>query len=318
MPLSSRVMRILSALVAIVVGAVILAPVQASAATDVRLTRPLYADTQSSAAVAARYDQRFASLARTPQAFWATDSLAVSKVRKAVSAYAGRAARKKRTPVVAVYAIPARDCGQHSAGTFDARTYQRWIVQLAKGLKGKKAIVVLEPDALAMLGQCEAQGDRVGLIRYAAKKLKRAGAWVYLDAGHSNWVGPDVMASRLRASGITYARGFVTNVANFRSTADETAYGNRLVGALGLLGVRGKKFVIETARNGAPTAAGDFCNPIGARVGRKPRVVRQGNLDAYLWVKHPGESDGTCNGGPTAGTWWPAGALTLLGRSSRA
>jgi len=310
----SRVTRVLSLLVATVIGAAILVPVQASAKTDVRLTRALYADTKSSAAVAARHDRRFASLARTPQAFWATDSLKVSKVRGAVNAYAKRAATKKRTPVVSVYAIPARDCGNHSAGSFDARTYQRWITQLAKGLKGMKAIAILEPDAVAMIGQCDAQGDRAGLLRYAAKKLKRAGVWVYIDAGHSSWVGADVMAARLKASGISYARGFSTNVANFRSTTDETAYGDQLVGALGQLGVTGKKFVIETARNGVATAAGDFCNPVGARVGRKPRVVRQGNLDAYLWVKHPGESDGACNGGPGAGTWWPAGALALLGR----
>ncbi|MET0953525.1 MAG: hypothetical protein ABWX57_09565 [Aeromicrobium sp.] len=32
------------------------------------------------------------------------------------------------------------------------------------------------------------------------------------------------------------------------------------------------------------------------------------------WVKHPGESDGTCNGGPAAGLWWRAGALALLGK----
>jgi len=34
-------------------------------------------------------------------------------------------------------------------------------------------------------------------------------------------------------------------------------------------------------------------------------------IDAYLWIKRPGESDGTCNGGPAAGGWWIAGALEL-------
>ena len=34
-------------------------------------------------------------------------------------------------------------------------------------------------------------------------------------------------------------------------------------------------------------------------------------MDAYLWVKTPGESDGTCNGGPRAGQWWPEYALGL-------
>ena len=34
-------------------------------------------------------------------------------------------------------------------------------------------------------------------------------------------------------------------------------------------------------------------------------------LDALLWVKLPGESDGTCNGGPAAGAWFPSMALEL-------
>jgi endoglucanase len=291
-----------------------LVPAQASSKADPRLTRSFYVDPASSAAVAAKSDRRFSTLARTPQAFWATDHLGVSQVKKAVRSYAKRAAKKKRTPIVAVYAIPARDCGQHSAGSFDAPTYRRWVSRLAAGLKGTKAIAVLEPDALAMLGQCDAQGDRTGLLRYATTKLKRAGVWVYIDAGHSSWTAPDVMAARLKAAGVTSARGFSTNVSNFRSTADEVAYGNQVVDQLAAIGVRNRTFVVETARNGAATAAGDFCNPVSARVGAKPRMVRRGSLDAYVWVKHPGESDGPCNGGPNAGSWWAAGALALLGR----
>ena len=37
---------------------------------------------------------------------------------------------------------------------------------------------------------------------------------------------------------------------------------------------------------------------------------------AYLWVKRPGESDGPCNGGPSAGQWWPEYALGLAQRQS--
>jgi len=32
-------------------------------------------------------------------------------------------------------------------------------------------------------------------------------------------------------------------------------------------------------------------------------------------VKHPGESDGTCNGGPTAGTFWTDYAIGLAQRA---
>jgi endoglucanase len=35
-------------------------------------------------------------------------------------------------------------------------------------------------------------------------------------------------------------------------------------------------------------------------------------VDAYLWVKRPGESDGACgNGAPKVGVWWPDYALDL-------
>ena len=37
----------------------------------------------------------------------------------------------------------------------------------------------------------------------------------------------------------------------------------------------------------------------------------QGLVDAYLWVKEPGTSDGTCRGGPAAGQWRPQYALEL-------
>ena len=40
-------------------------------------------------------------------------------------------------------------------------------------------------------------------------------------------------------------------------------------------------------------------------------------LDAFVWIKRPGESDGTCNGGPPAGSWWPEYALGLAQRANR-
>jgi cellulose 1,4-beta-cellobiosidase len=38
--------------------------------------------------------------------------------------------------------------------------------------------------------------------------------------------------------------------------------------------------------------AGDWCNQNGAGIGERPRVVGSGGVDAYVWVKPPGESDG--------------------------
>ena len=98
-----------------------------------------------------------------------------------------------------------------------------------------------------------------------------------------------------------------------------------------------KTFVIDTSRNGqgpwTPTVsypdAQDWCNPPGRGLGLRP-TADTGNalVDAYLWVKLPGESDGECTRGlgpagetvdpewglinPGAGQWFPEMALQLV------
>lgn len=57
--------------------------------------------------------------------------------------------------------------------------------------------------------------------------------------------------------------------------------------------------------------------PRGRALGDPPRAVDDGtHLDALLWVKLPGESDGSCNGGPPAGQWWQDVALELARNAS--
>lgn len=37
---------------------------------------------------------------------------------------------------------------------------------------------------------------------------------------------------------------------------------------------------------------GNWCNPSGAGLGERPRAVPEAGIDAYVWIKPPGESDG--------------------------
>ncbi len=76
--------------------------------------------------------------------------------------------------------------------------------------------------------------------------------------------------------------------------------------------------VIDTSRNGNGSATGgEWCNPAGRALGNTPSVSSgQPLIDAYLWIKAPGESDGTCNGGPSAGGWWADYALGLAQRAA--
>jgi len=283
---------------------------------DPRLHRRIYVSKESQAYWAAKRDSRFKPIGRRPIAQWVSESwFPVGTVKKQMRSYARKADRHHRTPLVAIYAIPNRDCGGYSGGGLDPRTYKVWITRLAAGLRGRHAMAILEPDALGLLGTCAGQGDRTGLLGFATRTLQAAGVWVYIDAAHNAWIKPHVMARRLIKSGIKHARGFSVNVASFVRTDIEKTYAKRVLKALRKRGVGPKHYVMDTSRNGNGQRTGnDWCNPLSARLGRPPKVVAKRRIDAYLWVKAPGESDGECNGGPYAGAWWPEYALRLMGK----
>jgi endoglucanase len=137
---------------------------------------------------------------------------------------------------------------------------------------------------------------------------------IYLDAGDAGWLRPQQIVGPLEQSGIADDSGFSLNVANFFTTSQSIAYGSRLSALL-----KGKHFVIDTSRNGngAPTAApgvNEWCNPPGRALGAAPTTATGNPLvDALLWIKYPGQSDGSCRPGePPAGAWWPAYALGLV------
>jgi len=244
------------------------------------------------------------TIANHPQAIWVGDWMTKDVVEQTARNAVEGATKQGAAAVFVMYAIPGRDCGLYSAGGLPEQKYLAFIDSFASGLAGSEAWVVLEPDALGQLGDCDGQGDRVGLLASAAKILDEAGARVYVDAGNSNWLKADEAARRIKLVGTEHLAGFSLNVSNYNSTAAETAYGDQIATQTGL------HFVIDTSRNGNG-GTGEWCNVPGQALGDAPRVVNERNLDAYLWVKRPGESDGTCNGGPAAGAWWTDNALEL-------
>lgn len=253
------------------------------------------------------------------QADWFGDWNPTSEVRSAVAARIATIRKAGALPVLVAYAIPARDCGGYSAGGSGTPAgYRGWVDAFAAGLDGGPVAIVLEPDALAQmttscLGTSTAVNERAALLKEAVQTLASRGAGVYLDAGNSDWLSVNEAASRLRRAGIGQARGFALNVSNYRTTTESIAYGRAVSDALG----GGVPFVVDTSRNGrGPAADAEWCNPQGRALGPRPAVAPTGRVDAYLWVKRPGESDGECNGGPQAGAWWPAYAEGLASRAS--
>jgi endoglucanase len=255
-------------------------------------------------------------------AHWLT---AGTDATKEVDGLVTRAAAVGQLPVLVAYNLPGRDCGSFSAGgAATAVAYRTWIRSVAAGLKGRPAVVVVEPDAVPHVvdGCGGREQERYALLYDAVTTLKTSpNAVVYLDAGHPAWVA-DIgrLAGALRRAGADAADGFSLNVSNFIPTADNVAYGDRLSTALG-----GKRYVVDTSRNGAgPAAAAEvsggpgWCNPPGRQLGQPPTVdTGHARAAALLWVKRPGESDGACRPGePKAGRWWPEYALDLAQRST--
>jgi endoglucanase len=318
-----------------------------------------------------------------PQAVWFTSGTPKS-VQQDVKQTVQRADGKGTVPVLVAYNVPGRDCSQYSAGgAATGDDYKAWIDGFAAGLGDHKAVVILEPDGLALLptdcGQPDTY-DRVGLINYAAHALLRdPNAAIYLDAGHSAWHSVGDMATRLVAGGVQDVQGFFLNLSNYRATDHEVKFGTWISKCIAFannpeeggwrlghydycasqyypanpndfstwhlsdewydanLGhaVPTAHFVIDTSRNGqgpwtppASHPAGDpqdWCNPPERGLGYRPTAnTGQPLVDAYLWVKIPGESDGQCyrwTSGPLdpvrgiqdppAGQWFADMALEL-------
>ncbi|GAB2961301.1 glycoside hydrolase family 6 protein [Saccharothrix stipae] len=262
-----------------------------------------YVDPSSSSAkwVAANSGDSRASVIRdriasVPQARWYTTTN-TSTVRSEISSFVGAAASAGKIPILVVYNIPNRDCGGASGGGAPShQAYRAWVDEVAAGLAGRPATIVLEPDVLPIMSNCQnadQQSQTRASMAYAGKKLKSgsAQAKVYYDIGNSAWLSPAEAANRLRAADISNsADGIASNVSNYRSTSDEVAYTKNILNAVG----DGRlTAVIDTSRNGKGPQGTEWCDPPGRAIGT-PSTTNTGDskIAAFLWVKLPGEADG--------------------------
>lgn len=144
---------------------------------------------------------------------------------------------------------------------------------------------------------------------------------MYLDAGHAGWLGwpanqepaAKLFAGVYKDAGKPSAlRGLVTNVANYNawslssppsytegnSIYDEKSFVHAIAPLLEQHGWPGVRFITDQGRSGKqPTGQaewGDWCNAKGTGFGRHPSATTGDDLlDAFVWVKPGGESDGT-------------------------
>jgi len=353
-----------------------------------------------------------------PQAVWLTGGTP-AEVATQVEKTLREATAERARAVFVLYNIPDRDCGGFSAGGAQTTPdYEAWIDAIAGAIGEHRAIVILEPDAIANLPSDCGQDPtgqlttaRYAQLGYAIGALEaHPGARVYLDAGHSHWQSVGTISSRLVQAGLSRVQGFFLNVSNYQPTAALIHYGTWIGECISFandpsqggwrLGhydfcasqyfpanaddystwslsdawytqnlsappTNPPHFVVDTSRNGrgplngaqyaaapydqpasvtASLTTGNWCNPFGAGAGLRPTASTGVPLvDAYLWIKTPGASDGACaiDGGarawdftaynpwnvtgdaqnafdplwgmvdPAAGAWFPAQALQL-------
>jgi len=237
------------------------------------------------------------------------------------------------------------------------------IVAIIKKYPDIKVNLAIEPDSLANMitnmgvQKCaNAASAYEELTVYALKALNLPNVDMYLDGGHAGWLGWEaniapaakLYARVYKAAGSPRAvRGIVTNVSNYNAfsiaTCNSITQGNkncdeqRYIDSFApLLRAEGfpAHFIVDVGRSGKqPTqqqAWGDWCNVSGAGFGPRPTTnTGNANVDALVWVKPGGESDGTSDQSsvrydgfcgkssafkpaPEAGTWFQAYFEMLL------
>jgi endoglucanase len=232
-----------------------------------------------------------APIAEQPQARWVNSPQDIDTLPALL-----RAARDQHAlPVLVAYWVPNRGCSKHKQGAPTPAAYQAWIRSMIAQLGSTRAVVILEPDAVP--ADCFDAG-RGRVLAQAVRQLSTAGHSVYLDAGHARWKSTGETAERLLASGIADAEGFAVNVSNRQTTAASIAWGRELSDLVGK-----RPFVVDVSRNGIGPppdgrgGAAQWCNPTHQGLGVAPTThTGAPGVDALLWIKRPGESDGKCGG----------------------
>ena len=235
-----------------------------------------------------------------------------------------------------------------------------------------KIAAIVEPDSLPNLATNMGLSKCVTAaplykqgVAYAIQKLALKHVALYLDAAHGGWLGWPENRKKVAqvfkevldlAGGSQKIRGFASNVSNysplrvnqasqqspdyyqFNPAIDELTFVQLMVQDFQEAGIEHRNFVIDTSRNGNPKSRknwGSWCNVDQAAIGERPTLAPAPGIDAYLWIKPPGESDGTSRssatrfdsscvsadskmGAPEAGEWFHEHFTSMVRNASPA
>jgi cellulase/cellobiase CelA1 len=247
-------------------------------------------------------------------ATWYSDRVDTDTMVSTIQTMVDTCAEDTRLTIV-VYGLPNKDCsaGYSSSGWVSSTDdYKSFLTKLTDVVGDRKVLYVVEPDAVGLLaesGGCGSSNNYLANLQVAVEYLSQnANADLYMDVGY--WMLSDSQVSsvvsvikELVSSG--KLKGITLNTSNYRSTSEistlcstfQTSYGSTDLTC-----------IIDTSRNYVDPTTTDWCNVLTAGIGKPPQSeTGVSNLDYFIWIKPAGESDGECNGGPAAGSFFGDG-----------
>ncbi|RQM30334.1 hypothetical protein B5M09_012669 [Aphanomyces astaci] len=225
-----------------------------------------------------------------------------------------------QVPSIVIYGLPHKDCtdGYSRDGkNEDSAKYKTWVQSLVSRVGSKEVVYVLEPDAIGLLSNspCAKQSKYLENLKLALGLISSGNpnAKVYVDV--ATWSERDEatkVLNDLKTAGRLH--GITINTSNYKSNVQLTAACEYYSGATG-----GLHCVFDTSRNYRGSVEDEWCNSRSAGIGAPPGSDTGHPLvDFNLWLKVPGESDGTCKDrtsdaqeGPTAGEFFLQGFTSL-------
>ncbi|KAB5590266.1 hypothetical protein CTheo_6292 [Ceratobasidium theobromae] len=276
-----------------------------------------------------------AKVAEVPTFIWISNIAAVNTISGYLrdAAEIQKNTGSRQIVQIVVYNLPDRDCSAkasdgelHLNDAGEAR-YEAYVKAVASEIERYPEVsvaIVLEPDsignsvtnlAVPKCGNAAPAHER--LLGLAIALLQLPNISIYLDGAHAGWTGwPDnlgptaallakILANAKAHNPKATVRGVATNVSNYNGLGnqkqagrDELVYIQNLAPLLTSAGYP-THFIVDQGRSGNQEVArdgGDWCNFKFAGFGPRPSATTPSPLvDAIVWVKPGGESDGTTN-----------------------
>jgi hypothetical protein len=205
-------------------------------------------------------------------------------------------------------------------------TFRRRVNEMAAATGRRPAVYLLELDAIGS-SSCI---DKIGSmpeweadLRYEMNTMQALPhTVVYIEGGYSDSNSAAYTARILNAIGVNKIRGFFTNDTHENWTINEVRWGEKISKL-----THGAHFIVDTAANGNGPKVNrnrvkygndDLCNPPNRSLGPLDTTTTGApDVDAFLWTHPPGNSSGSCAGGPASGTFWAAYAVGLADRAKQ-